>query len=406
MTKESSMTPDPTLFAQVLDPKHRANPYPLYARLRETPVSRQDDGTYVVSTYAEIAALLHDPRMSSDPRKRTAPPKLFFASRENPNPSFVVLDPPEHDRLRRQVMRHFTPARVQAVRPYVAELARQALDARRGAGRLDVVDELAYPLPVSVICRLLGVPREDEPRFHPWVERLVRGVDPVDERSEEEQRDVEAAFNELRRYMDDRVAERRARPTADLLSGLANDPDGMAEPDLISTLVLLLIAGHETTVNLIDNGMLTLLRYPDALARLRREPELAIPLVEEVLRYEPPVHFVGRTPLADVEVAGATLPKGAFVVLALAGGNRDPRRFADPDRFVPDRADNAHLGFGGGAHLCVGAPLARMEAQIVLAELARRLVNPRLLADPPPYRAPALLRGPRHLPIAFDRLAD
>src|SRR5262249_14960197 len=158
-----------------------------------------------------------------------------------------------------------------------------------------------------------------------------------------------------------------------------------SEDELRSTMALLLIAGHETTVNLISNGMLTLLRHPGALERLRREPDLIIPLVEEVLRYDPPVQFRNRTTLTDVELAGVTIPKGATVVLLLASGSRDPARFPEADRFVPDRTDNAHLGFGGGIHHCVGAPLARLEAQIALSTLAQRLVGPRLVA-PPPYR--------------------
>jgi cytochrome P450 len=171
-------------------------------------------------------------------------------------------------------------------------------------------------------------------------------------------------------------------------------------------MALLLIAGHETTVNLITNGMLTLLRHPDTLERLRREPDLIITLVEEVLRFEPPVQFRTRTTLTDVEVAGVTIPRGATVVLMLASGSRDPRRFPDADQFVPDRTDNTHLGFGGGIHYCVGAPLARIEAHIALGELARRLAAPRLVDDPPPYRENASLRGPRHLMVAFERLGD
>jgi cytochrome P450 len=177
----------------------------------------------------------------------------------------------------------------------------------------------------------------------------------------------------------------------------------MSREDLLATAVLLLVAGHETTVNLIANGMLTLLRYPDVLARLRHEPELTTGLVEELLRYEPPVQMLSsRTALDDIDIAGTTIPKGAPLTLVLAAANRDPNRFPDPDRFDPDRADNAHLGFGGGIHYCFGAPLARVEAQIALPELARRLQNPRLVTDPPPYRDSPVLRGPRHLLVEFD----
>jgi len=186
-----------------------------------------------------------------------------------------------------------------------------------------------------------------------------------------------------------------------------SDPDGrMNEQELLSTTMVLLVAGHESTVNLIANGMLTLLRHPDALERLRRDEGVVINTVEEVLRYEPLVQFHPRTTLTDVEVAGVTIPQGATVVLLLASGSRDPARFPAPERFDPERADNEHLGFGDGIHSCIGAPLARVEAQVALSTLARRLVNPRLVADPPPYREDPSLCGPEHLLVAFDRLLD
>jgi cytochrome P450 len=171
-------------------------------------------------------------------------------------------------------------------------------------------------------------------------------------------------------------------------------------------MILLLIAGHETTVNLIANGALTLLRHPAELERLRDDSGRAIRVVEEVLRFEPPVQFIARFALADIEVGGVTIPRGSGIRLMLAAGNRDPARFADPDRFDPDRPDNEHLGFSGGIHYCVGAPLARIEGHVALAALAHRLVNPRLVEDPPPYRPNAVLRGPRHLLVDFDGIHD
>jgi cytochrome P450 len=179
----------------------------------------------------------------------------------------------------------------------------------------------------------------------------------------------------------------------------------MSRDELVSTAALLLIAGHETTVNLIANGMLTLLHHPDVLQRLRREPDLVVLLVEELLRYEPPVQFLpNRAALADIDLAGTTIPNGSPLMLVLAAGNRDPDRFDHPDRFDPDRSDNQHLGFGGGIHYCFGAPLARVETQIALPALVRRLQNPRLVADPPPYRPNPVLRGPRHLPVEVGRV--
>ncbi len=205
--------------------------------------------------------------------------------------------------------------------------------------------------------------------------------------------------------MGELIAARRANRGADMLSGMATDDDPagpMSEDDLRATAILLLVAGHETTVNLITNGMLTLLRHPVVLDRLRREPDLVTSTVEEVLRFDPPVQFRPRTTLTDVEVAGTIIPKGAPVMLLLAAGNRDPARFPDPDRFEPGRPDNQHFGFGGGIHYCFGAPLARVETQVALTELVRRLENPRLVEDPPPYRTNPALRGPRHLVLEVD----
>jgi len=390
------------LFAQILDPANRSNPYPLYARLRETPVAPLADGFFAVSNYADIAALLHDPRLSKDQRKTEIP--LSGAQRIEPRP-FLFLDPPEHDRLRRLVMHQFTPARVNALHDRIVALVDEMLDAHRDQSRLDVVDDLAYPLPVTVICELLGVPREDESRFHVWADTLAHSIDP-DPGQKTDQAALLAGL-ELRDYMQKLVAERRAHPRDDLLSGLAvgEDPAGrMDDANLVVTMILLLIAGHETTVNLITNGTLTLLRNPDELAKLRDNPDRVTRVVEEVLRFEPPVQFITRFALADIEIGGVRIPRGSGIRLMLAAGNRDPERFVDPDRFDPDRPDNEHLGFSGGIHYCVGAPLARIEGQVALAVLARRLVNPRLVEDPPLYRPNAVLRGPSHLPVDFDQL--
>jgi cytochrome P450 len=390
------------LFTQILDPANRSNPYPLYARLRETPVVPLADGFFAVSRYAEIAALLHDPRISKDQRKTNIP--LSGAQRIEPRP-FLMLDPPEHDRLRRLVMRQFTPARVNALHDRIVALVDGLLDAHRGQSRLDVVADLAYPLPVTVICELLGVPREDESRFHTWADTLAHSVDP-DPGQKTDQAALFAGM-QLRDYMQNLVAERRVHPRDDLLSGLAGgeDPAGrMNDADLVVTMILLLIAGHETTVNLIANGTLTLLRNPAELERLRDHAERAPVVVEEVLRFEPPVQFINRFALADIEIGGVTIPRGSGMRLILAAGNRDPARFVSPDRFDPDRPDNEHLGFSGGIHYCVGAPLARIEGQVALATLARRLVNSRLVEDPPPYRPNAVLRGPSHLLVDFDQL--
>ncbi|KJK59187.1 cytochrome P450 [Saccharothrix sp. ST-888] len=404
------------LLHQITDFANRADPYPLYAELRKTPVVQDEAGPYLVSTYWEIHSLLHDPRISSDARNLSPQAAKATGQDQDPElpPNFLRLDPPEHDRLRRLAMRPFgpphTPRRVYDMHGELAGIVSGLIDAFRDRRTIDLVDDFSYPFPVTVICRLLGVPREDETRFHTWADTIAAGLDPVgtDEEREAQKQAVRQARAGLAAYLAGLIEERRRSPRDDMLSAMATDhgPDGQLTPvEMVTTSSLLLIAGHETTVNLITNGMLTLLRNPDVLQRLRDDPGLAVPLVEELLRFEPPVQLLPqRNALADIDIAGTTIPKGASVYLVLASGNRDPQRFLDPDRFIPDRPDNQHLGFGSGIHNCFGAPLARLEAQLALTELVRRLDNPRLVEDPPPYRQNAVLRGPRHLGIAFDGL--
>jgi cytochrome P450 len=393
-----------TLLERITDYANRPNPFPLYAELREAgPVVRQKDGSYLVGGYHEIVALLHNPRISADHRSLTG------STQEGPTPPFLRLDDPEHYRLRSLAMRPFgpphTPGRIDAMRGEITRITEELTDALRDRKQIDIVDDFAYPLPVTVICRLLGVPREDEPRFRAWTDVIVASADigPKDDTTERN-KGADQARLEMGQYLVNLAEQRRDRPTDDILSAYVNEPDPalrLTPDELAQTAILLLIAGHETTVNLITNGVLTLLRHRDRLDRLLREPGLLPGTVEELLRYEPPVHMRERTPFADMDVAGTTIPKGSSVVLALASGNRDPKRFHDPDRFDPTRSDNEHLGFGGGVHLCFGAPLARIEAQTALGALIPRLGTATLGQDPPPYRHNAMLRGPRHLPIEF-----
>jgi cytochrome P450 len=410
---DHTTTSQPGLLAQVLDYANRADPYPLYAQLRKTPVFRAPNGAYVVSTYREIWALMHDPRIGVGGLAAGAGGGGAGgggaggggaggggagggAAGTGGVGSFIGMDPPTHDRLRRLATSHFE--QTDAVRPDMMRTATDLIDRMQGEHQIDLVDDFAYPLPVTVICQQLGVPHEDEPRFHPWAEAIITQLDP-----RPGQQDIAAqASAEMNQYLAGLVERFRTEPGSGLLSGLAAE-EGLSTADVVATGRLLLIAGHETTVNLIANGMLTLLRHPDILDRLRHEPELAIPLVEELLRYEPPVQINPKyMALDDVEVGQVTIPKGARIILALAAANRDPDRFPDPDRFDPERKDNEHLGFFTGIHYCFGAGLARQEAQVALIELARRLDNPRLLEDPPPYRQNPTLRGPRHLPIEVD----
>jgi cytochrome P450 len=405
-----------SVFDQILEHSNRANPYPLYAELRRTPVSRADDGSYVVSTYPEIAALLHDPRLSSDRRLRSGFTEVTLEE-DTPSlpPAVKGLDPPAHDRIRRLLTRQFgpphAPGRIVGMITEITEITQRLiddLDDGDDGAQIDLVDGFAYPLPVTVVCRLLGVPPRDEPRFRVWADVVVGATDPASGDLATRMSRRTKALVELGVYLGGLADADQRQPGDDMLSGLATDdgPEGrLSHEEVMANAALLLIAGHETTVNLITNGMLTLLRHPEVLARLRGDPELVIRLVEELLRYEPPVQYLpSRTALDDMEIAGTTIPGGSSVVLVLAAGNRDPNHVANPDRFDPDRPFIEHLGFGGGVHYCFGAPLARLEAQIALTELARRLDAPRLVADPPPYRPSPILRGPRHLPITLDRV--
>ncbi|SEG78076.1 Cytochrome P450 [Thermomonospora echinospora] len=396
-----------TLLERITDYANRPDPYPLYAELREAgPVVGQADGSYLVGAYHEITALLHDPRISADPRSRRAPAPGPFEE-EAPQPPFLRLDDPEHHRLRTLAMRPFgpphSPGRIDAMRGQITELTDELIEGLRDRPRIDIVDDFAYPLPVTVICRLLGVPRTDEPLFRQWSDAIIAAADVRPEQdTTERDRPGDQARTEMGRYLVDLAEQRRGHPSDDMLSAFVNEPDPamrLTREELAETAVLLLIAGHETTVNLITNGVLTLLRHPDQLDRLCRDPGLLPGAVEELLRYEPPVHMRERIPLADIDVADTTIPQGTSVVLVLASGNRDSERFHEPDRFDPTRPDNRHLGFGDGIHLCYGAPLARIEAHIALGALIPHLGTVTLVQDPPPYRHNAMLRGPRHLLI-------
>ncbi|MFF5449372.1 cytochrome P450 [Streptomyces sp. NPDC012888] len=406
-----------TILRRILDHANRADPYPLYDELRKTPVYQDPGGPFVISGYHDILSLLHDPRVSSDARNlaRNTNDPLGDSEDETSSalpPAFLRLDPPEHDRLRRITNRPFgpphSPRRVEELRGELQGIVQELIDSIEDPGSFDLVEQVSYPFPVTVICRLLGVPREDESRFHVWADTLAASLDPDPDADPGERLKVtQDARMELGMYLAGLIEERRRNPVGDMLSDLAAGGHGQDETmttmELLSTSALLLVAGHETTVNLITNGMLTLLRHPQYLAELREDPALAVPLVEELLRYEPPVQLVPqRSTLADIEVRGVTIPKGSSLWLVLAAGNRDPERFENPNTFDPYRKDIQHLGLGSGIHSCFGAPLARLEAQLALSELARRLEKPRLREDPPPYRQNAVLRGPRHLHLSCD----
>lgn len=416
-----SQTPsDNGLFAEAISPAHRANPYPLYARLRQTPIALQSDGIYVVSGYPEIRALLFDPKMSSDV---LPPPKLprtgNFINDWIINPfkqrmiikyrSLLFRDPPSHERLRRLVMLQLSPERIRQMQGRIGAIIDQLILRMRGRDEINLVEEFAYPLPITVICEILGAPVADEQKFHGWARTLAVSLDPDQILDDEQLEKITTDYIAMRDYLGALIKAKRRKPQDDVLSGLATFRDKkfgrMSKHDLVANAVLLMVAGHETTANLIDNAMLTLLRQPEYLIRLRDDPGLAPRLVDEVLRFDAPVQFIRRKALEDIEIAGARIPAGSVLVLLLASGNRDERRFADPDRFDPDRKNSQHLSFGGGIHFCIGAPLARIEAETALAALAARLKKPSLAADPPPYHESASVRGPQRLQIKIEGVA-
>ena len=384
-------------FSTATEASNRADPYPFFAQMPGGPV-RLEDGRFVVSGYHSVQALLHDPRLSSagknDGEERGSSKRV----------DLLKLDPPNHDRIRRIMMRQFGPPHrprlVSDLESAITSTAHDLIDALEGTPQADLVGAFAHPLPLTIIRRILDIPRSDEARFRDWV-AAVTDATGISERSPE----ASEAFRELSSYLAEIARGRRGKSGGDLLTGLVNDegPEGkLPETSIGPMAALLLIAGHETTVNLIANGILTLLRHPDEITSMRSDPRRAIRVVEELLRYEPPVQFItNRTTLSDVEVEGITLPAGSTVVLVLAAANRDPTRFDRAGQFDPDRIDNQHLGFGSGVHSCFGAAVARLEGQVALNLIFRRLVAPKLV-EAPPYRTSPALRGPSKLMIAYD----
>jgi pimeloyl-[acyl-carrier protein] synthase len=317
-------------------------------------------------------------------------------------PVMLFKDPPDHTRLRALVSKAFTPKVMEGMRAHIEQLVDELLDNVAEQGRMEVLADLAYPLPVIVICELLGVPSADRDQFRPWSSAASRLLDA----------DLEpAVLNEglmgamqIINYLNDQVEDRRAHPRDDLLTALVQAEeagDRLTHEELLATVTLLFIAGHETTMNLIGNGTYALLRHPDQLRALREDPGLIKDAVEEMLRFDGPVHLTGRIPTRDLAFQGVTIPKGYSTVTLLAAANRDPSRFDDPDRLELRRPDNHHLTFSVGAHFCLGASLARIEGQIALSGMLRRLEDWQLVTPEPHYREHFVLRGLQELELAF-----
>ena len=392
--------------ATLADPAVIANPYPLLARCRAaSPFTALDGALVVFGRYDQCSRVLRDPRASSErERSRLA---LADIARDRAR-SFLSLDPPDHTRLRRLVASAFTPRVVATLGPRITQLTEELLTAASLGGELELVSQLAYPLPVRIISELLGVPPEDHSRFAGWSAKLAHSVQPsfgtVDPA---ERAAAEQAALEFGEYFTELIAARRASPADDLLTKLIRAEDAgdrLTVEELIATCVLLLVAGHETTVGLISNAMLALLRNPGQFAALAADPGLAASAVEETLRYDPPVQLTGRIARGGLTIDDVEPADGAVLLLLLAATGRDPAVFADPDVFDIGRGAREHLAFAAGPHFCLGAPLARLEATIALHALAVRLAGPVLDESALVYKPNFNLRGPERMVISFDEI--
>jgi cytochrome P450 len=387
-------------------PQFRADPYPTYALLQQhAPIFFWEEwGMWFLSRHADCQMLLRDDRLGRGDQGGIEPPpqqQPLFAMMDK---WMLLMDPPDHTRLRSLVHKAFTPRMVAQLRQSIQQLTGDLLDRMEDQpGRsADLIAALAYPLPVNVICALLGVPAADHRQFHRWSDAIARSLD-LTEESAIYDRAAEAAVA-LTGYLEGLLAERRARPQADLISALVaveEAGDRLSKEELFATCALLLIAGHETTVNLIGNGTLALLRHPDQWQQLQQAPDLAQPAVEELLRYDSPVQLTARMAHEDISFQGQTFRRGQQVAFLLGAANRDSAVFADPVRLDIGRRENRHLAFGSGIHYCLGAPLARLEGEIAFATLARRLPRLALASDTITYRDNLVLRGLEALPVSF-----
>jgi cytochrome P450 len=404
---------DVDFFSVVGSPEFRADPYEYFDGLRAlAPVHRTEFGVYLLTRHADVAAVVRDPKLSNDERNSDLLRALQAANPVPPEQTLdmdrvvmLFLDPPDHTRLRGLVSKGFTPRMVERLRDRIQEIVDARLDAvvARGDGRMDVVTDLAYPLPVQIICELLGVPVEDQSTFHSWSTELAGAIDPDPLISPEQRERIKAAGDAFIEYFVDLIDARRTAPADDLLSALIAAEEGgdhLSEEELLGTALFLFIAGHETTVNLIGNGTLALLRHPDQLARLRDDPALDRNAVEELLRFDSPVQITQRITTSEYEVGGTTLPAGQNLVPLLGAANRDPDVFPEPDRLDLGRENaHRHVGFGGGHHFCLGAALARLEGAIAIGTLVRRFPVLELAGDPV-RRTTFTLRGLEQLPVS------
>jgi pimeloyl-[acyl-carrier protein] synthase len=408
--KSTAENNDRTLsLLRFLDPEILADPFTHYRSLRSYDPVHWDPymHAWVVTSYPEALAVLMNCSADRTPTEELLdrlelPVMKPFA--EVMRRQMMFMDGAQHTRLRNICSAAFTPRRVEGLRTVIQSIAQELIDNVIASGQMDMIADFANPYPATVTARLLGLPAEDHRQLHAWVLDLAELLgnfqhDPTRVAT------IVQSLADLESYIAARMQELRRRPEDGLIYSLMMaevDGQRLSEEEVIANTIITLIGGHETTTNLIASGFLTLLRHPDSLQQLRSRPEIVSSAVEELLRYESPVQHTARLASADMELGGKSIRKGAKVVAALAAANRDPNRFADPDRLDLLRSDNRHLAFGWAAHFCFGAPLARMEGQIAFNTLLRSLKNPVLLDSKLQWRENAGLRGLTKLRIAFD----
>jgi pimeloyl-[acyl-carrier protein] synthase len=399
----------PLSLYRLLDPEVLANPYPLYHRLRrEAPVHWDPFlHAWVVTRYADVVTVLH--RFSAN--RTPTPEQLAALGLESLTPvarvmvrQMLFLDAPSHTRIRGLASQAFTPRRVERLREHIQDIMDGLLDAVIARGRMEVIADLAAPLPAIVTAEMLGVPTRDHGLLKKWSADFAEMLGNFQHNPDRAAR-VLRSTEDMVAYFREAVREQRERPRDGLVSALLAaeiDGDRFTEDEVIANVIVTMVGGQETTTNLIGNGILTLLRNPSALARLRDDPGLITSAVEELLRYESPSQHTARLAPDDVMLGDKLIRKRQAVIAVMGAGNRDPERFPDPDRLDLARADNRHLAFGWAAHFCFGAPLARIEGQIAFATMLRRLPNLRLEPGPLVWRENLGLRGLTALPVAFD----
>ncbi|HEX8771479.1 MAG TPA: cytochrome P450 [Acidimicrobiales bacterium] len=384
--------------------EYRADPYPLYDWIRQNdPVHRAPDGNWVLVRYEDASAVLRDPRFSTNPSWLGEETKAQVSAspiRTVGTRLMMFLDPPDHTRLRSLVSQAFTPKVVEGLRPRIQQIVDELLDGVAANGEMDVLADLAYPLPTVVICELLGVPVADRELFKEWSADASRLLDGYLE-PEAETKGLAAAM-QLAGYFTDLIDKRRADPRHDLLSALIAAEEGgqrLTHEELLTTSTLLLLAGFETTMNLVGNGVLALLQHPGELARWRADPSLDRTAIEELLRWEGPVHVTARIATTDTEVGGQQIKAGEQLAVVLAAANRDPEVFTEPNQLDVGRRENRHLAFAAGAHFCLGASLARHESRAAIGSLVKRFPDLELITDPVEYRDHFVIRGVKELKV-------